>query len=900
MIVIKRNNKSEPVHFDKITQRIKKLINPIELQNINLPYLDISKEEQILDPILIAQKVVGSIYSGISTEILDLEAAEICINLSTINPSYAYLGGRILISNLQKKLNNDSNSFSNKIKVLFEETKLIDSKFYNFVMDNKEYLNNIINYNRDYLYDYFGYKTLEKAYLLKSNNKIMETPQDMLLRTAITLNNISTINLELIKETYDYMSLGYYIHASPTLFNSGTINPQLSSCFLLGTNDSLDSITETWNSCAQISKWAGGIGLHVSNIRSKNSLIKSTNGLSNGLVPFLQVFNYIARWIDQGGRRPGSIAIYLEPHHPDIFEFLDLRKNFGAETERARDLFYALWISDLFMKQVENNDDWYLLNADICDGLPDVYGEEYEKLYWQYVNENKYKSKIKARTLWMAILDTQIETGMPYIGFKDHVNKKCNQKNLGTIKSSNLCHEITQFSNHDEYGVCNLASISIKSFIKPYIFNKSDEWKIYSKLNCKYCTYAKEFLKYNNVNYKEIFNYELPKGSTYPQIFINDDLIGGWTELYKFTAATFDYDKLYKVAYIATVNLNKVIDINYYPIIQAKRSNFKHRPIGLGIQGLADALVLMKINFDSDESLEFNEKIMETIYLASMTASNDLAIERYEDIKLLINHININKLSYPEYYDEKHNLTNIEMNKLYHKLRPNKCELILDINKTFIGGYSTFENSPLSEGKFQFDLWNKEPKMYKDKWNLLREKIIKYGTRNSLLTALMPTASTSQILGNNECFEFFTNNIYTRKTQAGDFVLVNKYLINDLIKINIWSPELKNKIIYYNGSIQNINEIPLNIKELYKNIWEIKQVWVLNNALKRSPYVDQAQSMNIFIAKPDYQRLNSSHFWAWHNGLKTGMYYLRTRPAANPIKFTIDPSLEKTCESCTA
>lgn len=900
MIVIKRNNKSEPVHFDKITQRIKRLINPIELQNINLPYLDTSKEEQVLDPILVAQKVVGSIYSGISTEILDLETAEICINLSTINPSYAYLGGRILISNLQKKLNNDNNSFSNKIKLLFEETKLIDPNFYNFVMDNKEYLNNIINYNRDYLYDYFGYKTLEKAYLLKSNNKIMETPQDMILRTAITLNNISTINLELIKDTYDYMSLGYYIHASPTLFNSGTINPQLSSCFLLGTNDSLDSITETWNSCAQISKWAGGIGLHVSNIRAKNSLIKSTNGLSNGLVPFLQVFNYIARWIDQGGRRPGSIAIYLEPHHPDIFEFLDLRKNFGAETERARDLFYALWISDLFMKQVENNGDWYLLNADICDGLPDVYGDEYDKLYWQYVNDNKYKTKIKARTLWMAILDTQIETGMPYIGFKDHVNKKCNQKNLGTIKSSNLCHEITQFSNHDEYGVCNLASISIKSFIKPYIFNKSDEWKIYSKINCKYCTYAKELLKYNNVNYKEIFNYELPKGSTYPQIFINDDLIGGWNELYNFTAATFDYDKLYNVAYIATINLNKVIDINYYPIIQAKRSNFKHRPIGLGIQGLADALVLMKIKFDSDESLEFNEKIMETIYLASMTASNDLAIERYEDIKLLINHININKLSYPEYYDEKYNLINIEMNKLYHKLRPNKCELILDINKTFIGGYSTFENSPLSEGKFQFDLWDKEPKWYKDKWNLLREKIIKYGTRNSLLTALMPTASTSQILGNNECFEFFTNNIYTRKTQAGDFVLVNKYLINDLIKINIWSQELKNKIIYYNGSIQNINEIPLNIKELYKNIWEIKQVWVLNNALKRSPYVDQAQSMNIFIAKPDYQRLNSSHFWAWHNGLKTGMYYLRTRPAANPIKFTIDPLLEKSCESCTA
>jgi len=412
--------------------------------------------------------------------------------------------------------------------------------------------------------------------------------------------------------------------------------------------------------------------------------------------------------------------------------------------------------------------------------------------------------------------------------------------------------------------------------------------------------YTKYFLKYNNVIFDEILNFELPKGSTYPQIFINDDLIGGWNELYKFTAATFDYDKLYNVAYIATKNLNRVIDINYYPIIQSKISNFKHRPIGLGIQGLADTLVLMKIKFDSEESLEFNEKIMETIYLASVTASNDLALERYEDMKLLINHLNVNKIDYPEYYDKNYNLINIEINKLYNKLSPNKNELTLDINKTIIGAYSTFEGSPLSEGKFQFDLWNKEPKYYKEKWDILREKVKKYGIRNSLLTALMPTASTSQILGNNECFEFFTNNIYTRKTQAGDFVLVNKYLVNDLIKINIWSQELKNKIIYYNGSIQDINEIPTNIKELYKNIWEIKQVWVLNNAFKRSPYVDQAQSMNIFIAKPDYQRLNSSHFWAWHNGLKTGMYYLRTRPAANPIKFTIDPNLEKSCDVCSA
>ena len=880
MLVQKRNKNTEPIYFDKITERIRKLIN--------------NDEMKYLDPILIAQKVIERLYSGITTEELDKISADICVNLSTTHPSYANLGGKILISNLHKKTDN---TFVYKMKLLQNEN-IINKDFLNYVIQNEDKLNNIIDYNNDYIYDYFGFKTLEKSYLLKINNVIIERPQDMLLRVAITLQYG---NLELIEKTYKYMASGYYIHASPTLFNSGTNNQQLSSCFLLGLEDSLTDITKTWDSCAQISKGAGGIGIHVNNIRSKHSKIKGTGGLSNGIVPFLQIFNYIARWVDQGGRRPGSIAIYIEPYHSDILDFLDLRKNFGAETERARDLFQSLWIPDLFMKLIQEDKDWYLMSADECPGLSDVYGDEFEKLYWQYVNEKKYRKVINARKLWTKILETQIETGMPYLGFKDHINKKCNQKNLGTIKSSNLCHEITEFSNSNEYGVCNLASLGLKNFIIPFKNDINNEWIIYTKNNCKYCIFAKNYLNNYNIKYTEIYysnesHMELKTllnktNITYPQIFINNDdelnNIGGWTELYE-------------ISYLATINLDKVIDINYYPIPQAKYSNIKNRPIGLGIQGLADALVLLRIPFDSEESIEFNKKIMEIIYFAAITASNDIAKNRYENIKKLIDYINENKLKniIPEYYDINYVFENDYYNNLYHELKFNKCEL-LDTNKTYIGAYSTFENSPFSEGKFQFDLWDIKPT--NEKWNILRQDVIKYGTRNSLLTALMPTASTSQILGNNECFEFFTNNIYTRKTHAGDFIIVNKYLIKDLLSINLWSPEIKDKIINYNGSIQQIDDIPVEFKELYKTIWEIKQIWVLKNALARSPYVDQAQSMNIFMAKPDFQRLNSCHFNAWELGLKTGMYYLRTRPSVDAIKFTIDPNLENnSCINCSA
>ena len=890
LYVTKRNGQTQNVHFDKITERINKLI---------------IFDKDYLDPVLVAQKVVASLYPGITTEELDIESARICVNLSTTHPSYGYLGGHILISNLHKKT---LNNFSSKMIQLSETNNNINQEWLKVVIQYKDEIDKMMDYSRDYVFDYFGYKTLEKAYLLKINDKIIERPQDMFMRVAITLHyNNYKIDLDEIKKTYDYMSQGFYTHATPTLFNSGNKSMQLSSCFLLGTNDDLSDITVTWNSCAQISKWAGGIGLHVSNIRGKNSLIKSTNGRSNGIVPFLKVFNDIARWIDQGGKRPGSIAIYLEPHHPDIEDFLELRKNFGEENKRARDLFLALWVSDLFMKQVEDDKEWYLLSDDECPGLTDAVGDDYEKLYWGYVEQKKYRKVIKARELWLHIMEAQIETGMPYIAFKDTINKRCNQNNLGTIKSSNLCCEITEFSNHEEYAVCNLASIALKPFVKPY--EVDGQWIIYSKPNCKFCSYAKQYMTSLKIDYIEKTSIDELRGLlkidkfTWPQIFIskNNDttLIGGWNDFYKYTKGTFDYDQLYQTAYTATVNLNNVIDVNYYPVPQTKLSNMKHRPIGLGIQGLADALVLLKIPYDCDECLEFNAKVMETIYLASMTASNDMAKSRYESMSKLIKY----KFDYPDFYDSKFKLDDEEMNSYYHIIKPNKYELSKDPNSTTIGAYSSFDGSLFSQGKFQFDLWSVEP-FYKEKWETLRQSVIKYGTRNSLLTSLMPTASTSQILGNNECFEFFTNNIYTRNTQAGDFVMVNKYLVNDLIKIGLWSTELKDKIIGDNGSVQNL-DIPNVYKELYKTIWEIKQVWVLKGAAARGPFVDQTQSMNIFMAEPDYQRLGSSHFWAWKNGLKTAMYYLRTKPSTEAIKITVSSSSsevkEKTdCETCSA
>ena len=1496
MFVKKRNGNIESVQFDKITQRIEKLVN--------------ENDKKYIDPVIVAQKVVGSIFSGITTEELDLESAKIAINLCTTHHLYSSLAGKILVSNLHKKT---LNTFVEKEELIQQELGFLNEPWLQWIKDNRNELNSMINYENDYIYDYFGFKTLERSYLIKTKNGIIERPQDLLLRVASFINQG---DLEMTKKTYDLMASGYYTHASPTLFNAGNNRSQLSSCFegntlvntlkglipikdveigdevithlgnvkkviqkhknkingrklysvkfcrnmknnkgfivtedhklytydickntvswievqnltsnsyvmipnndkmkeqincnysnetifqlennifvkflskeqveiedenvytlgveddhsysiegiiaqncfLLGTEDSLEGITKTWMDVAKISKWGGGIGLHVSNIRAKDSLIRGTNGPSSGIIPMLKVYNEIARYIDQcfvgstkvftekglvkiedivpkdkvytidgtlqevdriycdkyngeiiniklpcndkivkvtkshpfytikssdkisfdllkekldrqlvildwvsvneieendficipiptyvndnlnldesdcymygliiynyiidkdgmlgtyneheyikqyldhnnieyivkhnlilwnltskfkftlsqiynidynllnlpqdklkyilkgildaknkiiddqyiiiesfvndflealllklgilisnettqilisknkiiselyntnestnmhylvhnnnifvnlvkinyetidtlvydleiknnhnyltevglvhnGGKRKGSIAIYLEPHHADVMAFLELRKNFGAETERARDLFLAVWVSDLFMKQVESDGDWYLMCPDKCPGLTDVYGEEYEKLYWSYVHENKFNKKMKAREIMKAILESQLETGTPYIGFKDNINNKSNQKNIGVIKSSNLCvHEdtllltkegnikiktlkdktvtiwngfewsdvdvkqtgsnqslmkvhiipyknnnelpvrtlncthyhkfyvdnsdniidahnlklgykligyndsgINEISNYDyakivgledfgltgdtyclteikrhmaifngiltgqcieiveysdanEYAVCNLASIAINKCVDEFTFNKEDIWVIYTKDNCKYCKWTKSLLLNKGITFEEIQN-ELPLNTTtYPQIFHNDKHIGGFDKLYEYTRGIFNYNKLYDIAYIATTNLNKIIDVNYYPVIEAKRSNLRHRPIGLGIQGLADALVMMKIQFDSEESVNFNSKMMETIYFAAVNASMDESRTRSN----MLRELNISDC--PEYYDES-----FTTNEIYHKLKLNRFEL----NNKILGSYSTFEGSPISEGKFQFDLWGIDRSTLMHNWDQLTKDVKKYGVRNSLLTALMPTASTSQILGNNECFEFFTNNIYSRRTLAGDFPLVNKYLINDLYDLGLWSNEMKQLILANNGSISNFNNIPDQIKSLYKTIWEIKQIWVLKNAIARGPFNDQTQSMNVFMQTPDYQKLYSSHFYAWKNGLKTGIYYLRTKPSKEAVKVTIDPNIDKklkeitsdehdVCESCSA
>ncbi|VVU94675.1 Ribonucleotide reductase, barrel domain [seawater metagenome] len=754
MEVIKRNGRREPVQFDKITSRIRHLIT--------------EEESKYIDATQIAHQTILSMYNGITTEELDQLSSNICASFITIHPLYNNLGAKIGISNLHKMT---LDSFSDKIKLLYNNNNNISKEYYEFVMKNRDRINKHIKYERDYDFDFFGFKTLERAYLMKLDNKIVERPQDMIMRVN-TFIHMDDIDKAL--KSYDLMSEGYFTHASPTLFNSGTTRPQLSSCFLLGTDDSIEGIFKTFTNCGYISKWAGGIGVHVSNIRANGSNIQGTNGQSSGIVPMLKVYNEIARYINQGGKRKGSIAIYLEPFHADIFDFLELRKNTGSETERARDLFLALWIPDLFMKKVEKDEYWHLMCPHECPGLTEVYGDDFDKLYNKYIEENKFRKRVKAREIWDKILESQIETGVPYIAFKDSVNKKSNQKNIGTIKSSNLCIEIMEYSDENEYAVCNLASIAVNKFVDP-------------------------------------------------------------------ETKSFDYDKLYEVAYCATDNLNKVINLNYYPTPETKRSNLKHRPVGLGIQGLADAYALMRYPFASDEANLLNRNIIETIYYASLKASNDIAKE--------------------------------------------------------LGSYETFKGSPFSEGLLQYHLWDEQPSLDKWDWTSLIEDIKKYGTRNSLLTSLMPTASTSQILGNNECFEPFTSNLYTRKTLAGEFIMINKHLVKDLIKLDLWSEEMKDKIVYYNGSVQNIDNIPDDIKELYKTVWEIPQKALLEQAKTRGPFIDQSQSMNIFMATPDSNRLTSSHFYAWKAGLKTGIYYLRSKPAANAIKFTIDTNVLKKMDS---
>ena len=755
MYVVKRDGKKEAVKFDKITARVIKMCYGLD---------------PMVSPEAVAMKVIEGLYDGVSTTDLDNLAAEVAAAKTTEHPDYALLASRIAVSNLHKET---KKTFSDVMTDLYEyldpktgqNAALLSEEVYQIVINNREVLDSSIIYDRDFRYDYFGFKTLTRSYLMKLEGKIVERPQHMLMRVSLGIhkNDITSAIA-----TYNLMSEGWFTHATPTLFNSGTPKPQMSSCFLLTMKeDSIPGIYDTLKSCAQISQSAGGIGLSIHNVRATGSYIKGTNGTSNGIVPMLRVFNDTARYVDQGGgKRKGSFGIYLEPWHADVFDFLDLKKNHGKEEQRARDLFFALWIPDLFMKRVKNNETWTLMCPHECPGLADTHSEAFEALYTKYESEGKGRKTINAQDLWFKILESQIETGTPYMLYKDAANAKSNQQNLGVIKSSNLCTEIIEYTAPDEVAVCNLASLA------------------------------------------------LPK-------YISDN-------------GTFDHDKLFEVTYQATLNLNKIIDENYYPVEEAKNSNLRHRPIGLGVQGLADAFILLGLPFESEEARTLNREIFETIYFASMTASKDLAIKE--------------------------------------------------------GPYSTFEGSPVSKGVFQFDMWGVTPSS-RWEWDILKEEVKQHGVRNSLLLAPMPTASTAQILGNNECFEPYTSNIYTRRVLSGEFIIVNKHLLKDLVKEGLWNMDMRQKIMAANGSVQHIPEIPSRIKELYKTAWEISQKAIIDQAADRGAFICQSQSLNIFMEQANFGKLTSMHFYGWEKGLKTGMYYLRTKAATDAIKFTIDKSV---------
>ena len=888
MKVQKRNNVYEEVSFDKILNRVKLLCIGEEF-----------KYKLNIDPTIIAQKVCSQIYDNVQTSELDKLSSEISIALYTTHPDYAILSSRICISNHQKSC---PDTFSECVDILYNNgvKPVINKYLYDLVNNNIELINSKIDSHRDYLIDFFGFKTLEKSYLLKQNHIIRETPQYLFMRVALCIHRN---NLDLAFETYNMISNKYFIHATPTLFNAGTNHEQLASCFLLSMKeDSISGIFDTLKDCALISKHAGGIGLHAHNIRASGSPILGTNGISNGLVPMLRVFNDTARYVDQGGgKRNGSIAVYLEPWHADIMEFLELKKNHGNELEKARDLFYALWIPDLFMKRVQDKGNWTLMCPDKCPGLSDCYGEEFEQLYTKYEQEGRGES-IDAQKIWHSIYISQIEVGMPYILFKDACNRKSNQQNLGVIKSSNLCTEIIEYSNKDETAVCNLASISLPKFIVNKDFSK-DKITIYSKPDCNQCDYIKNILKNRNILYNEIIlrcctdrtklymSIDDKEGilvNVIPQIYVNDKYLGGFLELYDYIKPTYDFDGLEKVSSILTLNLNNIIDNNYYPIESTRTSNFRHRPIGIGVQGLPNVFYEMGIPFDSDEAKELNEKIFEHIYYGSMKKSMEISKEREQlFIKLKSYMSETDTLRFPDDYyalKEDLNATSEELDKLYK-------------SDKYLGSYSTFEGSPASKGLLQFDLWGSNPSdEMLDKWNNLKQDIIKYGLRNSLCIAPMPTASTSQILGNYECFEPVMSNIYSRRVLAGEYTVINNNLIYDLMYYNIWNEDLKNKIIAHDGSVQNINEIPQFIKDRYKTAWEIKQKNIIDMSVDRGKYICQSQSLNLFIESPTFKTISSMHFYSWKKGLKTGMYYLRSRPSSKAIQFTVAP---ETCESCS-
>ena len=754
MDVLKRNGRKEPVIFDKITSRISQLCYGLN---------------GLVDPVRVAMRVIEGLYDGVTTSELDNLAAEIAATMTTTHPDYAQLAARISVSNLHK---NTKKSFSDTMKDLHEyvnprngkKAPLLSDEVYKIIKKNADLLDSSLLYNRDFEYDYFGFKTLERSYLLKLNGQIAERPQHMLMRVSI---GIHLNDIDSAIKTYDLMSKKFFTHATPTLFNSGTPKPQMSSCFLLSMKeDSIDGIYDTLKNTAKISQAAGGIGLSIHNVRATGSYIAGTNGTSNGVVPMLRVFDGTARYVDQGGgKRKGSFAIYVEPWHADIFDFLDLKKNHGKEEMRARDLFYAMWNPDLFLKRVEDNAQWTLMCPNECPGLYDCHGEEFDKLYLKYEKEGKGRKTIKARELWEKILESQIETGTPYMLYKDAANRKSNQKNLGTIRSSNLCTEIIEYTSSDEIAVCNLASIALPMFIKDN---------------------------------------------------------------------SFDHENLFEVTKHVTKNLNRVIDRNYYPVIEAQNSNFRHRPIGLGVQGLADAFIKLRLPFTCEEAKQLNQEIFETLYFAALTASVE---EAKKD-----------------------------------------------------GPYETYEGSPISQGEFQHNLWGIKDKELSGRWDWgkLRKQVAKHGVRNSLLVAPMPTASTSQILGNNECFEPYTSNIYTRRVLSGEFIVVNKHLLEDLVNRGLWNEDMKQELMRANGSIQQIEGIPDDLKELYKTVWEMSMKDIIDMSRHRGYFIDQSQSLNLFMEGATMAKLTSMHFYAWKSGLKTGMYYLRTKSAVDAIKFTLD------------
>ena len=828
--VIKRNGEYQEVSFDKILKRVRKLGNEIS------PPLKINYGQLVM-------KVIDQLYPDIKTHIIDEITAEQCASLSTKHLDYGHLASRIIVSNNHK---NTFSSFYESMKQLYEfkdihgkHSPLIHEDLWKITQDYCDIIEEEIDYKRDYYIDYFGFKTLERAYLMCINKLIIERPQHLWMRVAIGIHGR---DIQSVKETYNLMSNKFFTHATPTLFNAGTPRPQLSSCYLISMeNDSIDGIYNTLKECAQISKWAGGIGLHIHNVRATGSHIRGTNGNSNGIVPMLSVFNKTARYVDQGGgKRNGSFAIYLEPWHPDIEDFLNLKKNTGDEEMRARDLFYALWIPSLFMEKVKTNEEWSLFCPDICPGLADCYGEDFNTLYYKYCDEGKATKTIKARDLWFQILDSQMETGTPYLLYKDHANAKSNQKNLGVIKSSNLCTEIMEYSDAEQTAVCNLASIGLSKFV-------------------------------------------------------NED-------------KTLNYEYLHYVTKVVTRNLDKIIDVNFYPTHKTRVSNLLHRPIGIGVQGLADAFALMDIAYHSDEAIEVNKLIFETMYHASLESSNDIAINRNNIMHDLNFHNSLSSI-FTEYPIVRNSVCrDYNFNPdIIHKLeecKPIPSEMKL-CDRDIAGAYSSFEGSPASKGELQFDMWGVKPTERYD-WEALKKSIRQYGLRNSLLLAPMPTASTSQILGNNECFEPFTSNIYTRRTLAGEFVMVNKYLMRELIDLGIWSDEIKDSIIVNKGSIQHIEGLSDKIKEKYKIVWEIPMKHLIDMAADRGAFICQSQSLNLWMEYPDYKSLTSMHFYSWQKGLKTGIYYLRRKPKHQPQQFTIGPNkvVENTepeiCEMCSS